>query len=132
MIRPMRWWWWVALVLAGTTLAGMAASFVWMFAWVDSGYRYYVYLQHGMICGNPSLAYEAWVFLPSIDYLAPLGWSVKLPMHFLLVPLVVIVAYPLLPFAIRRDRRKRGLCIRCGYDLTGNVSGACPECGENL
>lgn len=20
-------------------------------------------------------------------------------------------------------------CIRCGYDLTGNVSGVCPECG---
>lgn len=22
------------------------------------------------------------------------------------------------------------LCARCGYDLTGNVSGTCPECGE--
>ncbi|UCG17088.1 MAG: hypothetical protein JSV19_03465 [Phycisphaerales bacterium] len=21
-------------------------------------------------------------------------------------------------------------CRRCGYDLTGNVSGVCPECGE--
>ncbi|UCG16962.1 MAG: hypothetical protein JSV19_02795 [Phycisphaerales bacterium] len=21
-------------------------------------------------------------------------------------------------------------CVRCGYDLTGNVSGVCPECGE--
>ena len=26
-------------------------------------------------------------------------------------------------------RRLRGLCQRCGYDLTGNVSGVCPECG---
>jgi hypothetical protein len=23
----------------------------------------------------------------------------------------------------------RGCCTRCGYDLTGNVSGVCPECG---
>ena len=26
-------------------------------------------------------------------------------------------------------RRREGLCVRCGYDLTGNVSGTCPECG---
>jgi rubrerythrin len=23
-----------------------------------------------------------------------------------------------------------GQCRKCGYDLTGNVSGVCPECGE--
>jgi hypothetical protein len=26
-------------------------------------------------------------------------------------------------------RRKMGLCAHCGYNLTGNVSGVCPECG---
>jgi hypothetical protein len=30
----------------------------------------------------------------------------------------------------RRRRRERGLCAGCGYDLRGNVSGVCPECGE--
>ena len=31
----------------------------------------------------------------------------------------------------RRDlRHRRGFCPACGYDLTGNVSGACPECGS--
>lgn len=32
-----------------------------------------------------------------------------------------------------RDRRRRippGHCQNCGYNLTGNVSGVCPECGE--
>jgi hypothetical protein len=29
-----------------------------------------------------------------------------------------------------RDRVARGLCGRCGYNLTGNASGVCPECGE--
>ena len=32
----------------------------------------------------------------------------------------------------RRSERRRlhALCTACGYDLTGNVSGVCPECGE--
>lgn len=35
-----------------------------------------------------------------------------------------------LPGALaRRSRRLEGRCGRCGYDLTGNVSGVCPECG---
>jgi hypothetical protein len=32
--------------------------------------------------------------------------------------------------AWRQDRRAPGYC-RCGYDLTGNVSGRCPECGRS-
>ncbi|MHC4066868.1 MAG: hypothetical protein ACYSUI_20520 [Planctomycetota bacterium] len=29
----------------------------------------------------------------------------------------------------RRSRYAPGFCQGCGYDLTGNVSGVCPECG---
>jgi hypothetical protein len=29
----------------------------------------------------------------------------------------------------RSDGRGAHRCPRCGYDLTGNVSGVCPECG---
>ncbi len=32
----------------------------------------------------------------------------------------------------RRFRRRTGLCMACGYDLTGNASGACPECGRAM
>jgi hypothetical protein len=33
-------------------------------------------------------------------------------------------------FAWRRHLRPRpGLCPHCGYDLTGNSTGTCPECG---
>ena len=28
-----------------------------------------------------------------------------------------------------RRRRLAGLCLTCGYNLTGNLSGRCPECG---
>jgi hypothetical protein len=27
---------------------------------------------------------------------------------------------------------REGCCRQCGYDLTGNVSGVCPECGERI
>ena len=34
------------------------------------------------------------------------------------------------PFVVRRlIRRKRGRCIKCGYDLRGDFSAGCPECG---
>ena len=32
----------------------------------------------------------------------------------------------------RTRRRGVGKCAQCGYDLTGNVSGTCPECGMRL
>ncbi len=50
-------------------------------------------------------------------------------------PMVLILsAYPVWAVVrgpmLRRRRRKTGRCIHCGYDLTGNESGACSECGE--
>jgi hypothetical protein len=53
-------------------------------------------------------------------------------------PVIVVVAPAAGVFALlwwlmdplKADRRRRlGLCVGCGYDLTGNVSGVCPECG---
>lgn len=49
-------------------------------------------------------------------------------------PPVLFGFYPVLAFfrgPIRRWRRyRKGLCSNCGYNLTGNTSGICPECGE--
>ncbi len=46
---------------------------------------------------------------------------------------LLLATYPAIAFIrdpLRRyRRRRRGLCITCGYNLTGNVSGVCPECG---
>jgi hypothetical protein len=34
------------------------------------------------------------------------------------------------PARRRRERRiAAGRCVACGYNLTGNISGVCPECG---
>ena len=50
------------------------------------------------------------------------------------LPVVLIVG---IPFFLRRHRRRKlrfpsGHCQTCGYDLTGNVSGICPECGKAI
>ena len=51
-----------------------------------------------------------------------------------MLPLWIPCAAIALPtgFLFRRDRRRipPGHCQRCGYNLTGNVSGKCSECGE--
>ncbi len=47
---------------------------------------------------------------------------------FSIFPAVAFIRGPLR----RRRRRKRGLCISCGYNLTGNESGVCSECGEDV
>ncbi len=50
------------------------------------------------------------------------------------IPFLVFGVYPAVTFVrgpLRRWRRRRkGLCVRCGYNLRGNVSGVCPECGK--
>lgn len=56
----------------------------------------------------------------------------------LLIPSwTLIVLFSLLPtFWLYRWRfhpvRLPGECRRCGYDLTGNASGVCPECGAPI
>jgi len=60
------------------------------------------------------------------DWLPVLRWGVPLwP-----VPVAVVTASALL-FGAAIVRQRRGLAgvCSCGYDLTGNVSGVCPECG---
>jgi len=63
-------------------------------------------------------------------------WRPVMQLGFILVPLWI----PFLLFAIPTvylwwiDRRRipPGHCQKCGYNLTGNVSGVCPECGEKV
>ncbi len=70
------------------------------------------------------LTFEIWDIPPGVQVAFPV-WLFAHPQ----------ATYPALAFIrgpLRRHRRrKRGLCVRCGYNLTGNVSGRCPECGEN-
>ncbi len=61
----------------------------------------------------------------SISILSPLWGTFVL---FAFYPTIAFIRGP-----VRRwRRRKRGLCVRCGYNLTGNESGVCPECGTEF
>ncbi len=53
--------------------------------------------------------------------------SVAIMASLLIFPVLVLGG-----LRIRDARRKPGLCDHCEYDLTGNVSGICPECGSAI
>lgn len=55
---------------------------------------------------------------------------------FIMVPLWFVITFVAIPtaFLFYRDRRRilPGHCQKCAYDLTGNESGVCPECGTAI
>jgi len=55
--------------------------------------------------------------------------SVVLPIWVLLIATLIPV---LVAWWRDRGHLKPGHCQNCDYDLTGNVSGVCPECGEAI
>jgi hypothetical protein len=55
-----------------------------------------------------------------------------LPMWSLVVIFALAPLLSFLSWVQRRRRKEAGQCLTCGYDLTGNVSGVCPECGTTI
>ncbi len=72
------------------------------------------------------------------------GTSLGKPFHIFIYELQIDT--PLLPWAMifsiwpslwliryparrKKSRMRRGLCLKCGYNLAGNTTGVCPECG---
>jgi hypothetical protein len=68
--------------------------------------------------------------LPELVELVPRWYSGGM-IFPLWIPLL-IVAIPTVFLWRRGRRRPPGHCQNCGYNLTGNVSGVCPECGEKI
>jgi hypothetical protein len=68
------------------------------------------------------------------------GKAGKWRYHWIGAPLWPVVAllitYPAWAFIhgslLRRIRLSKGCCASCGYDLTGNQTGICPECGVTI
>jgi hypothetical protein len=58
--------------------------------------------------------------------------SFVVQLHIPLTPVIIVLAAAT-AFLWYRDRGVRlGDCSNCGYNLTGNVSGICPECGAAI
>ena len=67
-------------------------------------------------------------FSPTAGKPGKTGWIIRIP---LLAISCLLAAYPIANAPLRRwRRRRRGLCLRCGYNLTGLTEPRCPECGE--
>jgi hypothetical protein len=62
-----------------------------------------------------------------------IGRTVWLPLWLLVATTAALPVYRISTVSIRRFKARRrareNRCPACGYDLTGNVSGVCPECG---
>lgn len=96
-------------------------------------------------CDNPSKSDIAVEVLSNGFFrrrLQPPAWakvSAKIEYGVYCSPWLVIggaAAYPIFAFVhgpvCRFRRRRRGLCVKCGYNLTGNTTGVCPECGTKF
>ena len=55
--------------------------------------------------------------------------SLMVPLWFACPLTALPTALWIFSFARRRRLIRSGHCVVCGYNLTGNVSGKCPECG---
>jgi hypothetical protein len=71
-----------------------------------------------------------------IIFNTPAESQLMVPMGQLMVRSRVVFLVTALPpivwllWKLLRRRPKSGHCHKCSYDLTGNVSGVCPECGR--
>jgi len=141
---------WAGLVLCLLIVVAWAVSLRW-----DCGYaadrashgdRFGVYI--GASClglfnmpSQPQLP-EGWIIWPAkpLVLARQLRWKpnyVKAGGLILLdvplwMPFLLVTAPTTLLWWIDRHRVPPGRCQRCGYNLTGNVSGTCPECGKKI
>jgi hypothetical protein len=53
------------------------------------------------------------------------GWTLYVPLWPVIVAIVALMWWT-------RERKCVTTCWHCSYDLTGNVSGICPECGTEV
>lgn len=54
-------------------------------------------------------------------------WVFRELLTIAVFPVPIVTAW--LITRVRSRRPRAGDCQKCGYDLTGNISGVCPECG---
>lgn len=122
------------------------ASTAFFYVTVGDGRRYNVRVGQGTVVlnfGERLSAFEKVEFrkgvhvgaleLRRLSFRLPSLWTLRNPFTIRAVmPLWIIVLPTIIMAMIIRAHGRRqniGKCRGCNYDLTGNVSGRCPECG---
>ncbi len=73
------------------------------------------------------------LYYSPFDQADPLGsaWMVQVPYWLLCIPIAIVIFRRLRRARTRSIRRRRGLCLSCGYDLRATTV-RCPECGTQM
>jgi len=143
-----RWYKWVGLFLSLLILMAWTISMVWrgeywrrtdntrgLLFLLDVG-TFGIYRVINITCNALlNITRQRQVFPRPVWWIKPLQVDGRIGFIYLVVPLWIpflLVAIPT-AYLFRRDHRiPQGHCQKCGYDLTGNISGVCPECGEKI
>lgn len=72
-----------------------------------------------------------WVYIPAITTAFVFGLPPALDPSwtYLSVPVFIVMSF-IARAVLPKLHTSEGLCPHCGYNLTGNTSGKCPECGN--
>ena len=129
--------------------SGVVACVLIVLAWnasvrFDGGYafqRTYIGLANGcLVLDTWARGPSGWInlgyrLMPNPTRWTPLFWTPRNRARggcILWLPLWIPLLLTMIPTTFlcwRDNRRPPGHCASCGYNLTGNVSGVCPECG---
>ena len=122
-------WWWFGFEFGGGAICVMSGSIHVSNIDIDQWRWRYRSIRFGRNLYAPT----AWA--------KQLGWFVSvqatpgMAAPYVIVPLWIPFAMIAVPTGIVWYRGRRpppGHCRKCGYDLTGNISGICPECGTPI
>jgi hypothetical protein len=123
---------WLSLAIAGFLVAA------WIFPrlWVYSSHVEYCYEHRtGSTFENVCRTFCLRVGEFNIGFKPKAGvhfYCDPVPKRLMLLPPTTLGVYVLFIVTRRHRRKDRQLCIKCGYNLTGNESGVCPECGSKF
>ena len=127
---------WVVVAMWGAASVFFAPRAVCVTYWQEGDYRIELEVPTRMevplprvpTCHPLPVYHMRVMWHPEIERDVTRGYTeLQVPLWF-----VVLLAWSYVLFRWWKRRVRPGHCAGCGYDLTGNVSGVCPECGLSV
>lgn len=83
------------------------------------------------VAGSPMFGQFNWRYLCRAGRGDPGQYYVSMTLPY---PAILLILLLLAARSVRAfwNRARPAVCVACGYDLTGNSSGLCPECGSKI